>query len=62
MTLLAREHFKRGDYGYAQRDGVYRLRTGAVTVDALIVVALREVQPLEHGEFDEAQPASDQIH
>jgi len=62
MKLLAREHFKRGDYGYAETDGVYRLRTGAFPIDALVVIALHDVQPLEHGEFEEAQPSSDLIH
>lgn len=62
ITLLAREHFKRGDYGYAEADGVYRLRSGACPIDALVVIALRDVRPFEHGEFEEAQPASELIH
>jgi len=62
MTLLAREPFKRGDYGIAQKDGVYRLQTGAFAVDALVVIALADIQALQRGEFQEAQPASEQIH
>ena len=62
MILLAREHFKRGDYGIAQKDGVYRLQTGVFAVDALVVIALQDTQPLERGEFEEAQPASELVH
>ena len=51
LTLLACEHFRNGEKGYATRTGVWKLYSFGVPEHAFLVQAVTEIGPGRHGHF-----------